>query len=287
MKPKVNIIGVEGFIGSYLYKDLQASCIINGTYFNHKTETANLYLDITKHDILQDVLSQFDDSIVILLSASKDVKKCEESYEFAYQINTQPVQSIIEIIEKNRLDIKFIFFSSDYVFEGTTGYYSVDSSLNPKTNYGRTKAAAEGLLKSSKIDFRIVRTSAVMGYGSPFFTWLTNAIKEGEDIELFDNVFFTPTPINFLSEIIMNVIADYNDSPLSVPSILHIVGECRLSRFEFAQSIASILQKNGHLLPIEKNLSIDTFQHDLSMEQSIYVKKLQKKCFHEYLELLL
>lgn len=287
MKPKVNIIGVNSVIGSYLYSALQTTCTINGTYFNHKIETGNIYLDITNYENLLDVLSQFDGSIVILLSACKDVKKCEENYDLSYRLNTQPVKDIVEIIEKNRYNIKFIFFSSDYVFEGTTGNYAPESLLNPKTNYGRTKAAAENLLMHSKIDNIIIRTSSVMGPRALFFTWLIKAIKNGEDIELFSNIYFSPTPINFLSEIMIKVINDYYYTPLNVPSIMHIVGERRLSRFELAREIYFILKGNGRLIPVIKDLANDTFQKDLSMKQSEYVKNIQNKIFIEYIKAFL
>lgn len=287
MKPKVNIIGVNSVIGSNLYRHLMPSCMVNGTYFNTKLEPCNLFLDITNRASLMEVLPRFDCSIVILLSAIKDVKKCEENYEFAYRMNTKPVQDIIEIIQEKGLDIRFIYFSSDYVFEGSTGNYRHDSPLNPKTNYGRTKAAAERLLNTSKIDYKIIRTSAIMGPRAPFFSWLVEAIKKGEGIRLFKNVYFTPTPINFLSGVMEKVINDYYTDSLSVPAILHIVGEQRLSRFEFGTAMYDILQGTGRLIPEEKDLSGDIFQHDLSMEQSSYVKKLPNKSLFEYLKLIL
>jgi dTDP-4-dehydrorhamnose reductase len=41
------------------------------------------------------------------------------------------------------LDCKFIYISSEYVFGGSKGNYTVDDRLDPINVYGKTKAAAE------------------------------------------------------------------------------------------------------------------------------------------------
>jgi dTDP-4-dehydrorhamnose reductase len=286
-KMQAVIVGSNGVIGSYLYRKLTGKYpSVCGSYCNNPPiDTGNsgnsIFLDITSRESLEKNFINFDGSVVLFLSALKDVRKCEENYENAYKYNTWPVRQIIDIITIHRLDIKFIYFSSDYVFEGTKGNYSPFDPLCPKTNYGRTKALSEQYLRDSCLNFKIIRTSAVMGRGSPFYTWLLNAIGNEERIEVFNNVYFTPTPINFLYEMVVNVMENYENIP---DTVLHIVGEQRLSRFEFSKKMNNILNKKARLIPIEKDLSGDTFQHDLSMAQSLYVKNLQDKALFDYLK---
>ncbi|MDR2001927.1 MAG: sugar nucleotide-binding protein [Prevotella sp.] len=283
----INIVGANGVIGSYIYKRLlKAYGSVYGTYCNNlpidiNDSGNNIFLDITNRELLEKVFLSFDGSLVILLSSLKDVKKCEADYENACKINTWPIRQIIDLIKVNKLDIKLVYFSSDYVFEGTKGHYGPFDPLYPKTNYGRTKALAEQYLRESDLDYKIIRTSAVMGPRAPFYTWLLNAINNEDQIELFNNVYFTPTPINFLYDVILNIVGNYEKIS---DTILHIVGEKRLSRFEFAEKINSLFTKKARLIPIEKDLSIDTFQYDLSMIQSLYVKNLQNKTLFEYLK---
>jgi dTDP-4-dehydrorhamnose reductase len=277
---KVNIIGGNSIIGSFLYGQLKKYFIINGTYFNHQSEQCKFYLDITDRNSIEKTLPFFDDSTVIFLSALKNIKACEENYELAYKLNTIPIKYIIEIIQEQKLNIKLLFFSTDYVFEGNTGYYAPHSPINPKTNYGKTKAAAEQLLANSSLEFKIVRTSAVIGLQSPFFLWLKNAIEDEIEISLYNNVYFTPTPINFLSDMIINVIKNYKNVS---DRILHIVGEQRFSRYEFAEKINHLLKGNGKFVSVEKDLSDSTFQYDLSLVQSSCIKDMQKKGVTIYL----
>jgi dTDP-4-dehydrorhamnose reductase len=229
---------------------------------------------------LEKAFLKFDGSTVLFLSSLKDVKKCEENYENAFKINTWSIAQTIDIIKTNKLDIRLIYFSSDYVFEGTKGNYCPLDSLNPKTNYGRTKALAEQHLQDSGLNFKIIRTSAVMGPRAPFYTWLLNAINNEDRIEVFNNVYFTPTPINFLYDMIVEVIEHYDDV---VDNLLHIVGERRLSRLAFAEIVNTFFVKKAKLIPVEKDLSHDTFQPDLSMLQSNIIKNMQHRAFLDYM----
>jgi dTDP-4-dehydrorhamnose reductase len=271
MKPYINIIGVHSAIGSYLYNDFQSRFIVNGSYRNHAQEAKNIYLDITNRALLETVLPQFNHSFVLLLSALKDVKKCEESYDLAYNINTKPIEDIIGIIEKEQLDIKLIYLSSDYVFDGINGNYSPDDLTNPQTNYGRTKLASESLLKKSKINYKIIRTSACLGPRMSFWEWLLDALRDGGRVELFSNVYFTPTPVNFLSDVLKDIIVNFDNIP---DPVLHAAGPFRFSRFEFAQKIQSLLHTGAMLIPVENKFNDNIFQHDLSLKQSEYIKEL-------------
>lgn len=284
----INIIGIDGFIGGHLFRHLRSinAFAVNGTYFDRQIDDANLYLDITDKSNLEDILKQFDHCTLILLSASKDVKKCEQDGAFAHRINTQPIKDIIDIITAFNLDIRFIFFSSDYVFDGQKGNYEPTSMLNPRTNYGKTKRDAEVLLSNSSISYKIIRTSAVMGIGSVFFDWLRDALMQNKDLELYTDVYFTPTPINFLCEVMAAVLVSYDEIH---DMIIHIVGGSRFSRYQLAQLVQSLLpEHHARIVPAEcaNNASL-LFQRDLSMLQSDCVRKLQTQPFETYLKDLL
>ena len=43
---------------------------------------------------------------------------------------------------------KFVYISTDYVFDGQKGYYSISDKINPISNYAKTKASAELLART-------------------------------------------------------------------------------------------------------------------------------------------
>lgn len=277
----VNIIGVGGFIGSHLYRYLQPFFRVSGSYFTRRQENHNIFLDITDINSIREVLLKFNHSTIILLSGLKDVAECEENPRRAYQLNTLPVKEITEITEQEGLDIRLLYFSSDYVFDGRGGNYRPDSPLNPWTNYGRSKKEAEISLSQSRLDYKIIRTSSVMGQGSVFLGWLLEQLRREGEIPLFGNVMFTPTPVNFLCEMIAAIIRQY---PQINERILHVTGEKKCSRFEFGQQVQALCHQSPAMLKsVDKDLSQGTFHADLSMLQSEFVRQNQTRAFHEYL----
>lgn len=282
---KILIVGASGFIGNYLFdyltKNLSDDFIIKGTYYSNQTESGFVRLDITNSLQIDKCLLKEKPDILLILAGSKNVKKCEEDYSFAYKMNTKSTEFIIDSIKKHHLGTKVIFFSTDYVFDGKKGSYTTKDDTNPTTNYGRTKLLAEKIVSGSGIDFKIVRTSAVMGKNGPFFEWLLNEIRSKKMVSLFDNVFFSPTPIGLLSEMIYTLIRDYDTINYK---LLHIAGNRRLSRYDFALIINEIVGNTDTLIVADSaDLNQSLFSKDLSLEQSDFTKIHQKRTIEDYL----
>ncbi len=281
---KVAIIGASSFIGFELFNFLETYYEVIGTYYKHQKDTRMIKVDITNHDDIQTFLLKNKPHFLIWLSANKNVKECENDYESAYRLNTKSVKYVIDILLKNRLETKLIYFSSDYVFEGKRGNYKdkETDTLKPNTIYGQTKYNSEQLLNNSAIDYKIIRPCAVMGKNGVFFSWLTNALKKEKEIQAFSNIYFTPTPIGLLSEVIKNLIDEYYSIE---ESVLHVVGNKKLSRYEFALLIKNLSPVfKAHLIPTKVDYNNNYFQPDISLIQSDIVHKWVKKGLIEYLQ---
>lgn len=260
---KIAIIGASGFIGHHMSRFFQKK-----DEFDLLTPDKEI-LDITNIEDWCSFLINNKPDYMILLAGSKDVKKLEENYDFAYGINTQPVKNIISVIEQNKLSTKLIFFSSDYVFDGKKGDYKVSDETFPKTNYGKSKLEAEQALLNSNIHFKIIRTSAVMGEGGVFYEWLKNTLLTGNEINMFDNVYFTPTPVEFLNESILKIVHNFDNIS---DKIIHVVGNKKLSRYEFGLELKKELNSKTEIRKDCADISHSTFCNDLSMEQSDFIK---------------
>ena len=287
---KISIIGASSYIGRRLYsffKSNKGDFKVEGTYYSNKSFPELTQLNVTNFTDLEFYLKNNDFDFVILLSGIKDVKKCELNYNLAYNLNVRPISYIIDIVKKNNFKTGVIFMSSDYVFDGMRGDYSDKDKPNPNTNYGKTKFLAEQELLKSGINYKIVRTSAVMGKGGVFFDWIIKEFNKSNEIELFSNVYFTPTPLLFLCEMIYNLIIQFNSV---TEKILHIVGERKMSRYEFGNLIYEIYKNNlnfkstPNLVPKEMNFTNTFFQKDLSMLHSNFVKINQIRKLEDYLE---
>ena len=280
------IVGASGFLGKSLHNHLNATMgnqyEIIGTFFSSNNPNTLYHLDITNSEDVEKYLLTYKPDYLILTAGTKNVQLCEENYEYAYTLNTKPVETFIQIIEKHKMPTKFIFLSTDYVFDGEKGFYKDTNTPNPQTNYGKSKYLSENLLLESIIDFKIIRSAAVIGKSGKFFDWLMNEIKNNKEVAIFNNVFFSPTPIGLLNEMTLKLLLDYEKIE---SKIIHIAGEKRLSRYEFALLLHDLLEcKKAEIIPETIDISSAIFQKDLSLVQSDFVKANQLKSFEEYIK---
>jgi dTDP-4-dehydrorhamnose reductase len=278
---KVGIIGSSGFIGKRLYYYMQnykADFQIYGTYCRNPFSDEAIRLDVTNREELKTFLLSKDLDIIVWLAALKDVKKCEQDYNLAYRINTQPIVDVIDLKIKHNLKTKIIYMSSDYVFDGERGGYKDTDLPLPKTNYGKTKLMCEKSLMDFDQDYLIIRSSAAMGKGGVFFDWLIKSLQQEIELEVYSNIYFTPTPVKMLCEGIFYLIKNYKDR-----KIYHICGPKRMSRYEFAKFIKELMPETScKIKPVELE-STNIFQKDLSIIQSDVCKFFITKTFEGYI----
>ena len=87
-------------------------------------------------------------SIIINASAYTNVEAAEDQEELASIINFKVVDTLAKIAKK--LNILFIHFSTDYVFDGTKNDpYLEDDLPCPLNVYGKTKLAGEKAIQES------------------------------------------------------------------------------------------------------------------------------------------
>ena len=276
----IAIIGASGFIGNRIFQSLCSKNTFKliGTFYKHKEQPEFIYLDVTSKELIELFLVKYNPSLIFWIAGSKNLNKCENDWEYAYQINTQPIKDYYEIKRRLNLESRLVFFSTDYVFDGLHGNYKDTDPGDPKTNYGiSNKLAEDTILHNSSFDL-ILRTSAAMGRGGQFFDWLTKSLVNDEEVKMFKDIYFSPTPIQLLSEATEYLINDW------MSGIIHICGGPRHSRFEFAESLMRLNKKfSSTIVPDYALNNGSLFQHDLSLIQSSICKKFQTKDFENYI----
>jgi dTDP-4-dehydrorhamnose reductase len=249
--------------------------------------TPGLYpLNVCDADAVAAFVSQHAIDAVVYLAGSKDVRWCEENSADARTLNVGGVSNMLTALERRRPDIFFLFMSSDYVFDGRRGQYRDTDPISPSTEYGRNKVEAEALVQGSPIHSAVVRTSAVMGEGSPYFGWLRESLRSGKKFGGFDNVFFTPTPVQLLQAGISEILAKHGQMNKRVR---HVTYPERISRYAFASLCASLLgkQPSESCYPETLDFSSSLMPPDLSMVPSAGMLPEQLPDLSTYLRELL
>jgi dTDP-4-dehydrorhamnose reductase len=177
---------------------------------------------------------QYKPSVIINAAAYTDVDGCEIHKEQAWRINVGGVRNLVKACQDH--EIKLIQLSTDYVFNGENGPYSEDDLPNPVGFYGQTKLDSEKVIQESGIDFAIVRTNVLYGFGENvrknFLLWLLDELSAGEKLKIVTDQFNNPTLADNLSECILEMVQ------CDISGILHIAGSEYLSRYDFAMKVA-------------------------------------------------
>lgn len=259
--PKILVTGANGYLGSNLRQYLKAKDYdVYGITSKEVNEKKVYRLDITCFEDLVSLFKEVKPNIIIHTAAINSLSECEKDHNLAIKVNVNTTKNIINAISQINSDAKLIFISSDYVFDGRRGNYREDDEVNPQTFYGKTKVLSENDLRNNLENYIICRTANIYGRGGGnFFNFVINNLNQGKIIDVFDNVFFTPTYIDYLLDSLMELInIDYK-------GIIHIAGRERLSRYDFALKIVESLGSDKTLINPSKQTSSGFIAMDSSL----------------------
>lgn len=233
------IIGASGFIGKRLKAYLEArDVIVLGTYSSHQESDDLIHLDLLDDQGLKKFVKNLNPGDHIFwIAGNKDVKSCEQEPKAAFEINSHALSKFLSLIEIESIkNLKLTYLSTDYVFEGKAGNYTENCECHPSTVYGQSKLLGEKYCLEYPQVCHVVRTGAVMGRGGLFFGFLTSNLEKAEPFSLFNNLYFSPTPINLLCESLLQIFK----GEISPGLISHCTGGRRMSRFEFGSFVKDL-----------------------------------------------
>lgn len=280
----VSIVGASGLIGARLLARLRSGAgdrlQVSGTGLRRAATPDLTPLDLGDEAALTAHLER-DFDVLVMAAGTKDVARCEQDPAWALALNAEPVERMVEILERRRLRTRIVYLSTDYVFDGQRGRYAEGDRPAPRTHYGRSKLAGERAVLGAAAGHLVIRSAAVLGPGASFFDWVTAAIRSGRELRLFDDCFASPTPMGLLEDMMLELLCA---SDQVTERILHLVGEERMSRLEIGERIAAMLPSAGaRLISESRSAGGALFQPDLSMVQSDFVRARQRRSLQEYL----
>lgn len=143
---KIFITGGNGALGKKLVNYVSP----NYEVLSPTSDECNI-LDLDK---LTNTIKNFNPDIVIHLAAFVDTFGCEKDIEKA--IDTNIIGTINIVKACLNINCKFIYLSSEYVFSGEKGNYTIDDKPDPINVYGKTKSSAEYIV-SILPQYQIIR----------------------------------------------------------------------------------------------------------------------------------
>ena len=167
---KVLLTGATGFLGKYMIEELK-----NNSYqvvaFGRNEKVGKTLIDknveFFKGDIdnLDDLYKASQDCIAVIHAAA--LSTVWGRWEDFYNVNVLGTKNVVQVCEEKNL--KLVFVSSPSIYAGAKDQLDVKEDEAPKENnlnyYIKSKIMAENIIKSSKLNYMIIRPRGLFGVG--------------------------------------------------------------------------------------------------------------------------
>lgn len=217
MVNKVLITGVSGLLGSYLLHHIRSmlgSQKVRGTWCtvqvaNRSNALYNYHMDITNLTEVERIMYRYMPDVVIHCAAAASVDYCETQWIRSRAVNVDGTKNVMSVAKD--IGAKFVFISSNAVYQGDAAPYNETDRCVPVNKYGWQKVTAEDVVLETLDDPLIVRP--IMLYGWPCQlgrgNWVTKILKwidGGATLYMVNDIITQPTYVGDVAESIWTLI---------------------------------------------------------------------------------
>jgi dTDP-4-dehydrorhamnose reductase len=155
------VIGASGQVGAALLCALRVRGHDAVGTWAHHAYPGLVPLDLADGAALERLLADGRPDWVLCPAALSHVDYCEEHPDEAFAVNVHAPLAAARAAA--RAGSGFVYYSSDYVFDGVGGPFVEEQAPRPLGVYGRSKAAGERAVLGALDRALVVRTSVVYG----------------------------------------------------------------------------------------------------------------------------
>ncbi len=216
-----------------------------GTHYSFATNDTE-YFDVFDQSKTTFDIRAFSPDAVVHTGALTHVDYCETHEDESYRHTVASTEAAIALA--NDFGARFVYISSDYVFDGEDGPYDENAETHPISVYGRHKLLAEKMVREQCENYLILRITNVYGSeirGKNFVAFLAKTAEAEEEKTLRLPVDQFATPIN-AADIAKVLVALLNDNK---QGIYNIASDEYLSRVELAERVLKHFP--GHKVKVE------------------------------------
>jgi len=242
---KVLVTGGSGLLGkAFIYENIGRFTIF-ATYLKNKFDLDGshfLKLDLRNKELIRSTIISVSPDVIIHTAALTNVDLCEQNKELAFEINVTGTKNIVEA--SKLINVKLIYISSDFVFNGAKEYYTEEDQPNPMNFYGFTKLKGEEFV-SSYPNSLIIRTS-IYGWnpvgGKKGIEGIIELLNKGKQIYVPYNQYSSIMSVNALAGFIYLLILQ------NATGIYNVGIREKVDKLTFMRSIAKLSGCSGELI---------------------------------------
>jgi dTDP-4-dehydrorhamnose reductase len=219
---KILVVGASGYIGAELYRNLRGDYDTIGT-FHTSQPTDNLFpLDTTNVSETRDFIAAHNPDVIVHAANASSVRWCEEHPELAAKVNIEGTEAVVAGAQDS--DAQLIYLSSTV-------------ASNQQHVYGRTKSAAEAIVRQATCDWLVLRPSLTVGI-SPnvlsrhYFNRILQNIRTSTDGVYDDSWKLQLTSLAHIAEVVR-----YTIDQRICNTVIPIATEEVTTRYAFASEI--------------------------------------------------
>ena len=250
---KIFITGASGLLGRAIVKqgqDKEGIHKIYGSYYSpppavplDRCQCFNL--DVRDKKAVFQILDELKPEVVIHTASMGSVDWCQNNKKEAYQINVVGTKNVLSWCQES--GSRFVFISSNAVFDGANPPYEENDKTDPVNYYGELKLVSERDVLEGGGDCVIIRPILAYGWNDPNerlnpVTWLVKCLSAGEKVKLVNDRFSNPLFSENFADAVWRIIEKAGFR------IYNIGGKDIVSRYEFGLKIAEVFDLSKDLI---------------------------------------
>ncbi len=237
---KVFVTGVKGQLGFDVMNELKKR--------GHEAVGVDIEeMDITDAESVNRVIKAAAPDAVIHCAAYTAVDAAEDNEELCRKVNAAGTRAIAKVCRE--LDIKMMYISTDYVFNGQgTRPWEPDDKREPLNVYGQTKYEGELAIEETLDKYFTVRIAWVFGVnGKNFIKTMLNLGKTRDKLTVVADQIGSPTYTYDLARLLVDMIETEKYGRY------HATNEGLCSWYEFACEIFKQAGMNVTVEPVSSD----------------------------------
>lgn len=237
MTKNVLITGITGMLGQSIYRKFLNHGGFKLFGVSRQSDFSLLdvkmfYGDLCSIDFVK-TLSEVSFCYIIHCSAEVNVNYCEINRESAIKSNVTATCNVFSLLSAE----KYVYISTDSVFDGIKGNYNELSEVNPLNFYAETKLLGEESVKQNTEKYYILRTN-IYGFNKPMknslFEWAYSELNKNKQIYGFTNMFFNPLYVGQLAQLLIELF----ESKVVEFGTYNLATTDKISKYDFLVKIA-------------------------------------------------
>lgn len=240
------ILGANGLIGSSVRKKIEKKHTFCGTHYKRFDVPKLIRLDVTSDEELKEIFRKTNPRNVInCADLAGGYNFCESNPRIAKKFHLDANRTISKLCDQ--YNSRFVFISTDHVFDGTDLPYKEEDETNPLNLYGWLKLESEKFVRQHNTKYTIIRTTNVFGWDPDSITpnymmGVYQSVNNKKSFKAPSYLWGTPTYVDDLALSIVELCEK------DIDGLFHIVGSNYISRYDWAIKACEIARWDKSLI---------------------------------------